>query len=375
MQGESLLALSGQPAQPPQGRQPAAQGPQSRQPPQGRLKAPPTYEKDSGVGAGFSRPDERPVYAETNYPRQAFGWSGLLSWRAENFLYVRAPKREVYDLRTDAQAATNIFATQSAVAIRLDRELDLFLRHSVGGSGSAAPVDPSVARRLASLGYIAGASNMGGSTIDPKDRIQIANTLRTAIAAVEDGAFQKAVPLLERVTASEPTIPIAQLNLGIARARQRQYTPAIESLQKAITLDPQSLLAQYELASAYYESGDLKSAASHFGIVASRLPKWADARYSLGSVYARIDRVDEAVAELRAALGLEPQHFRANLLLGRILTLRNQGAAALPFLQTAASVQPSDAETQRFLADAYDKVGNAAEAAKARRRAEELGRK
>ena len=177
------------------------------------------------------------------------------------------------------------------------------------------------------------------------------------------------------MVASEPTIPIAQLNLGIARARQKQYKPAIESLQKAITLDPQSMLAQYELASAFYESGDLKTAASHFAIVASRLPKWADARYSLASVYARIDRVDEAVAELREALGLEPKHFRANLLLGRILTLRGQAVAALPHLQTAASVQPSDAETQRFLADAYDKVGNAAEAAKARRRAEELTRK
>jgi predicted Zn-dependent protease len=109
--------------------------------------------------------------------------------------------------------------------------------------------------------------------------------------------------------------------------------------------------------------------------VASRLPKWADARYSLASVYARIDRVDEAVAELRAALALEPRHFRANLLLGRILTLQGQAAAALPHLQTAAGVQPADAEAHRFLADAYEKLGNAEEAAKARRRAAELGKR
>jgi choline-sulfatase len=331
------------------------------------------------VGAsGFSRTpiSDRPVYAETDYPRQAFGWSSLLSWRTDQFLFVRAPKRELYDQRSDARAAKNLAGAQRAVADRLNGELDQFIRRTAGAGGPAASTDPALSRRLASLGYVGGAgSGSSASNVDPKDRIEIANTLRNAIAAVEDGAFQRAIPLLERVTANEPTIPIAQLNLGVARARQRQWKPAIDTLHKAITLDPESMLAHYELASAYYESGDLQSAAAHFGVVASRLPKWADARYSLASVYARIDRVDEAVAELRAALALEPRHFRANLLLGRILTLRGQAAAALPHLQTAAGVQPTDAEAHRFLADAYDKVGNAAEAAKARRRAEELIRK
>jgi len=289
---------------------------------------------------------------------------------------VRAPTRELYDQRTDARAAKNLAAAQRTVADRLAGELDQFIRRTAGGGGAAASTDPALSRRLASLGYVGGAGGgSAASNVDPKDRIETANTLRTAIAAVEDGAFQRAIPLLERVIASEPTIPIAQLNLGVARARQRQWKPAIDTLQKAITLDPESMLAQYELASAFYESGDLKSAAAHFGVVASRLPKWADARYSLASVYARIDRVDEAVAELRASLALEPGHFRANLLLGRILTLQGQAAAALPHLQTAAGAQPPDAEAYRFLADAYDKVGNAAEAAKARRRAGELTRK
>ena len=331
------------------------------------------------VGAsGFSRTstEDRPVYAETDYPHQAFGWSSLLSWRTDQFLFVRAPKRELYDQRTDARAAKNLADAQRAVADRLNDELDQFIRRTAGGGGAAASADPALSRRLASLGYVGGAGGgSGASNVDPKDRIETANTLRTAIAAVEDGAFQRAIPLLERVTASEPTIPIAQLNLGVALARQRQWKPAIDTLHKAITLDPESMLAQYELASAYYESGDLKNAAAHFGVVASRLPKWADARYSLASVYARIDRVDEAVAELRAALALELRHFRANLLLGRILTLQGQAAAALPHLQTAAGVQPTDAEVHRFLADAYEKLGNAEEAAKARRRAAELGRK
>jgi len=82
------------------------------------------------------------------------------------------------------------------------------------------------------------------------------------------------------------------------------------------------------------------------------MPGWADARYSLGSVYARIDRIQDALAELRAALALEPKHFRSNLLLGRILTLQNQPAAAIPFLRTAVEVDPKSTEARAFLDDA-----------------------
>ncbi len=327
------------------------------------------------MGSGFSRTYDRPVYAETDYPRQAFGWKDLVSWRDGSLLFVRAPRRELYDEKTDTRAAKNLADAQRPVVERLERELDQFIRRSAGG-GSAGSSDPALAQRLASLGYVGGSGGASGSAnVDPKDRIQTANALHTAIVAVEDGAFAKAIPLLERVISTEPTIPIAQLNLGVARARTRQFPAAIAALEKAVLLDPQSTLARYELASAYYETGDLKTAATHFGTVAARMPKWADARYSLAAVYARIDRVPEAVAELQAALAIEPRHFRANLLLGRILTLQGQACRAVPYLRTAADVQPATAEAHQFLADAYDKAGNAAEAARARRRAEALTRK
>jgi len=44
---------------------------------------------------------ERPAFAQTEYPRQAFGWSPLVAWRADRFLLVRAPRPELYDLVSD----------------------------------------------------------------------------------------------------------------------------------------------------------------------------------------------------------------------------------------------------------------------------------
>jgi tetratricopeptide (TPR) repeat protein len=329
---------------------------------------------------------DRPVYAESSYPRQAFGWSPLASWRADRFLYVRAPKRELYDLVADPTAARNIANARSRVADGMDAELTAFLGraalegarrlHAEGasarladarenderakaGQASGKPagsrIDPAVAERLAALGYASGSGGSPARGVDAKDRIAIANALHDAIVAVEDGAFARAVPLLEKVAASEPGIPIAQLNLGVARARQRQYARAVPPLARAVALQPADMRGHYELGSALYETGDLAGAAAQFGIVAAKMPDWADARYSLGSVYARIDRVPEALIELGAAVALERRHFRANLLLGRLLTLRGDKAAALPYLQTAVAVEPSSAEAKQFLADALKK--------------------
>jgi Flp pilus assembly protein TadD len=56
-------------------------------------------------------------------------------------------------------------------------------------------------------------------------------------------------------------------------------------------------------------------------------------------------------------------------LLGRILTLQGQAAAALPHLRTATDVDPTSGEAHSFLADAYEKTGNSTEAVKERERA------
>ena len=55
----------------------------------------------------------------------------------------------------------------------------------------------------------------------------MANTLHDAILALENGDTDRAAALLERVIATDPQIPMAQLQLGVARARERKYAQAI----------------------------------------------------------------------------------------------------------------------------------------------------
>jgi arylsulfatase A-like enzyme/uncharacterized protein HemY len=322
-----------------------------------------------------AKPKERASYAETDYPRRAFGWSSLAAWRVERFLYVKAPRVELYDLGADPDARRDIADRQATVAARIAASLTQF-RDRTAGAGSAdgaRPLDSSLLERLAALGYVSGATAAAGSTgVDPKDRVAVANDLHDAMMLVENADYEKVIPVLERVIRSDPQIPMAQLQLGVALCRQRSYAQAVSVLRKAIALQPDAMTAHYEMGVALFETGNWKTAAAHFEIVVGRMPKFADARFSLGSVLARINRVPEAEEQLRAALELEPRHYRANLLLGRLDDLQGRPAAALPFLEAAAEAQPESAEAHAFLADALAHLGRSQDAERERAKAAAL---
>jgi len=76
--------------------------------------------------------------------------------------------------------------------------------------------------------------------------------------------------------------------------------------------------------------------------------------------------------EFHNTLQLDPNHFRANLLLGRLYGMQQQAAGALPFLRKAAKLQPDSAEAHLFLANAYLELGQQAAARRERAEADRL---
>jgi arylsulfatase A-like enzyme/Flp pilus assembly protein TadD len=323
-------------------------------------------------------PGDLPAYAETDYPHRAFGWSALRSMRTGKYLFVRAPKRELYDESADTGAHHNLAAASPAVTATLQSQLDEFhdRTSSFKEKSEQKTLTSEQSENLAALGYAS--SNAAGPSkdplegADPKDKIQISNVLHQGMIAVEDGRYGEAIPLLQHVVDDSPLISAAQMQLGVALARVRRYPQAIIALRKAVELLPDSTPAQYELGLALYETGAWKESVPYFEFVAKKRPKFPDAQYSLASVYARTQRVPEAVELLRNVIAVDPQHFRGNLLLGRILSLQHQPEEALPYLKQAASSEPTNFEAHAFLADAYDALGDSQTAASERARSESL---
>jgi arylsulfatase A-like enzyme/Flp pilus assembly protein TadD len=324
------------------------------------------------AASGAAKPAaDRPIYAETDYPHRGFGWSSLRALRTGKYLYVQAPERELYNLATDPQQLHNVAPASKAVADTLAQQTEEFRRKTSQTVVDLAKPNPEQMKKLQALGYVASESSASQDEksltgADPKNKVQISNLLHDAMFDVEDARYEEALPLLDKVLADAPDMPVANMQYGMAQARLRNYGKAIGPLQKAVKLQPDNGMGHYELGLALFETGEWKAAAPQFEAAVGRAPKWADAHFSLAAVYARIDRVPDAMTELDTTLALSPGHYRANLLRGRILSLQGNPAAALLNLEKAVEVQPESREAHLFLADAYAQLGRVFDAEKER---------
>ena len=256
------------------------------------------------IARAASSPDQ-PVYARSDFPQHGFGWSSLESWRAGKYLYIRAPKPELYDLAADPEAKKNLATTSKATLETIAAQLESFDHHFTQG-GKTAELTSSEMQKLASLGYVglqkSSTTNTAATGIDPKDQIAAANKTEEALSALDAGAAEKAVSLAQPVVASQPNAYLPQYALGVALALQQHYPQAVEHLHKAIELQPDSPWAHYYMGSTLLKTGDFKTAAVHLEIATTRLPQSAEAHLMLAEAYDHLNRAADAKKErVRAA--------------------------------------------------------------------------
>jgi choline-sulfatase len=322
---------------------------------------------------------EQLAFAETDYPRRAFGWSSLRALRTGKYLFVEAPRRELYDQTVDPNAKHDLAASSTAVTDTLTSQIDAFRQKTSSLEIEAkTPADPEAQEKLSALGYVASDNEMEvrpgieDTKADPKDKVEIVNLLHDAILAIEDTRYEEAVPLLQQALAKGPGIPIAYAQLGTAYTWLKQYDLAIPVLRKALEAHSDTLMTHYELGLSLSEVGDWTGAVQQFELAVQKSPKWPALHYSLGSAYARVGRLADARKELEMTLKLDPDNFRANLVLGRMLTVQGKPGEGLPYLKKAVKLQANSVDAHMFLADAYGRMGQIAIAKKEAAEAERL---
>jgi len=93
----------------------------------------------------------------------------------------------------------------------------------------------------------------------------------------------------------------------------------------------------------------------------------AESKYRLGLAYLKKGEARPALAPLRAAVKLDPQHFQAHLQLGDALLALGKNAQAAVAYQQAIALRPDVPDARIGLADAYIKSGRLDEAERALR--------
>ncbi|HXM10843.1 MAG TPA: sulfatase-like hydrolase/transferase [Terriglobales bacterium] len=333
----------------------------------------------AGSDAAVAAWHDRPVYAETDYPHVAFGWSALQSLRTGKYLYVQAPRRELYDEVADAKAEHNIAAESTAVADTLASGLDgIRQKTSSHQEAPKAAVDPMTHEKLAALGYVSGRSNVseadaGDQGADPKDEIQISNLTHQANALRQSGRPDEAVPLLQQLVAQKPGVSNTYAELGECFLDMMEYDKAVPVLRKAMELDPDSASRHFQLAKGLMGVGDFAGAVPELEFAVAKVPGFAEAHLFLESAYAHTSRVPQTIKECQTVLEFMPDHFGSYLILGRFLELSGDFEGAISKLKKAATLEPKAPEPHIFLADAYAQLGREADAARERAAAKRLG--
>jgi len=323
----------------------------------------------------------RAVYAESDYPHIAFGWSALQSLRTGKYLYVQAPKRELYDQTVDPKAEHNLASTAAAVADTLAGQVHAFLDRTTSkreapklSDEKVAALDPALQQKLASLGYVTGSSHIAKPSdegADPKDKIATANTIRETNALLDNEHYEEAVPILQKLIAQEPDMPMLYFKLGGVYMHLQQYDKASPMLSKAVELDPKFTMAELDLGKTLMRLGDVQGAATVLERLTARVPNLIDAHLLLEIVYARANR-PETISECEKVLKIIPEQYGTYLILGRYLAKSGDPEAALPKLEKAAALRPQRAEPHIALAEVYDQLGRKEDAAQERTKADRL---
>jgi arylsulfatase A-like enzyme/Tfp pilus assembly protein PilF len=322
---------------------------------------------------------DRGAYSQADYGHLAFAWSAEQSLRSGKYLYIQAPRRELYDDGVDAKAQHNLASASPAVADTLSAAMAAFRQKTTNLQQTPkAALDEARVNKLAALGYMASRSDtsLAASTeqgADPKDKIAIANTILRINNILQDFRCDKAMPELRKALITAPSISMLHFFLGGCYLEKEDYQEAVPELRKAVQLDPGFTHAEMNLGRALMAVKDYSAAATAFEDVVKTDPQLMDSHVFLVVAYARLNRVPEEIRECRFVLQSIPEHFGSNLNLGRFLAKSGDNEGAIPSLEKAASLRPESPVPHIYLAEVYTHLGRHEDAKRERAEAERLG--
>ena len=322
-----------------------------------------------------------PLYSETYLPRIHFNWSELRGLSTGNYHFIDAPKPELFDRSKDPGELHNLYPDKDAVGTEMRSQLTATVRRFTTDHEMAqkSTLDPQLADRLRSLGYTAFASGEDSPVSDrklpdPKDRIQVYETVTEAIDDSQRGRYPESIEKLKStLTTEENSVPIHYL-LGLNYYRTKEFANSAAEFKKALEISPNYMLAVFNLGLADAALGDDAEAIKYLKRTLDLDPTNFSAAFDLGATYLHQNMIDESTAAFRQSVAINPDFAPGYRALGEMLVYQGKVDDGLKQLRTAARLAPNDPRVHQSLAKALEAKGLHLEASEEMRKAQEDAR-
>lgn len=252
-------------------------------------------------------------YEETLYPQIDMGWSKLLGIHTAHWMYVKAPRSELYNLDRDPGEVHNVIKTHPKIYREMEAQLKRLQPPGNGVTEKPAmnDVDSQTAEQLKSLGYVAAYSGdrfeSNGHAADPKDRVAILRLIQRIVGSDwEKLPSSTKVSLLLQGLQKDSTNPFLYYTLGELYTQTGQYYAAQRTYLVALDKGIQSATLFSLLGSLYLHIGDRQQATQFFEQAVQLNPRDVENQSNLGTAFLQTDRLTDAERQFHAALKIQP---------------------------------------------------------------------
>ena len=283
---------------------------------------------DGKVGA------DRPIYAETYYPRFHFGWSDLHSLVSGMNHYIQAPKPELYDMGADPGEMRNILQANRRTYVAMRERIVPFVK----GAESPKAVDPEQARQLAALGYVGStvSTTSAASLPDPKDHISSAGDIKQGFRDFQEQRYEAAAQIFDKLLRQNPNmLDIWTMQTRVLDKLGRREE-AIDAAKQGMRVSPTATQLAIAVANMSLELNRLDDAQSYARLALKDLPN--EAHHLLAQVWLRRKDFARAKQEAEASMGAHRDRPAAIMLLGEIAKEEGKIEEALRSFDQAAAI-------------------------------------
>ncbi|MBV9625049.1 MAG: sulfatase-like hydrolase/transferase [Acidobacteria bacterium] len=319
-----------------------------------------------------------PVYSETFYPFNSFGWSPLHSLESDRYHYIDAPRPELYDIAADPEEKHNLASEQNAVVAVLKDKLHSLLEHKpfTPAADASTAIAPDALEKLRALGYVAYHSPVSPDAIarglpDPKDKLEEFNRILEAEDAIHADSIAQGEAILANIEHQDPSLYIVPFLLGETAARQKDWAKSAQEFKRCLELNPNFDQAMTGLARTLFSLGQAEEAKQWARNALKFNPSNYKAWYELGSIESGENKA-AAISDYEKAVAIQGNFSPLRRDLGMLYFEQQNYPEAAKNLAKAAELGVNDALLFNYLGICYDRIGRLAKAIESFRHALDL---